>query len=151
MGPWSCSNVDILQALFYTVHLGSAGKLLHTLAGHKLELVCVAFNPTATMAATASMDHTCSLWDVESGARNCALDLHSAEIVSVTFNQTGTLLLTGSFDQTCRIWDVRTGQCVHCLEGHEGEVRSDLAMSILQSMAREMLAIGGFCLIGNIS
>jgi WD40 repeat protein len=97
------------------------------------------------MAATASMDHMCQLWDVESGARNRTLDLHSAEIVSVTFNQPGTLLLTGSFDQTCRIWDVRTGQCVHCLEGHEGEVRSDLAIDC------DMLMVVGSCLIGNMS
>jgi dynein assembly factor with WDR repeat domains 1 len=123
--PISAGNLCVPQSIVpYRVKY--AGKLLLTLEGHTLELVCVAFNPTATLIATASMDHTSQLWDVESGARMCSLQLHSAEIVSATFNQAGTLLLTGSFDRTCRVWDVRTGQCVHCLEGHDGEVCSTL-------------------------
>jgi dynein assembly factor with WDR repeat domains 1 len=37
----------------------------HTLKGHKMEIVCLAFDPHSLLVATGSMDHTAKLWDVE--------------------------------------------------------------------------------------
>jgi dynein assembly factor with WDR repeat domains 1 len=106
-----------------------AGDLGHTLEGHTLELVCLAFNPHGTMAVTGSMDSTARVWSVATGAPLAILSDHEGEIISTEFNSTGDLILTGSFDRTARVWDVRTGKCVHRLEAHNGEVRSCMCNS----------------------
>lgn len=100
-----------------------AGRLYHTLEGHSLEIVCLAFSPQSSHAVTASMDKTAILWDTMTGARVSQLAEHTGELVSVAFDAQGSLLLTGSFDHTARLWDVRTGRCVHRFEGHTAEVR----------------------------
>lgn len=99
-----------------------AGRLCHTLEGHSLEIVCLAFSPQSSHAVTASMDKTAILWDAITGAHVAELSEHSGELVSVAFDAQGSLLLTGSFDHTARLWDVRTGRCVHRFEGHTAEV-----------------------------
>lgn len=43
------------------------GQLMHTLKGHKMEIVSLAFDPHGVLVATGSMDHTAKLWDVEHG------------------------------------------------------------------------------------
>jgi dynein assembly factor with WDR repeat domains 1 len=81
----------------------------HTLKGHKMEIVCLAFDPHSLLVATGSMDHTAKLWDVEQGKELFSLDGHKAEIVSLNFNTDGDKLMTSSFDNTAKIWDVMTG------------------------------------------
>jgi hypothetical protein len=53
---------------------------------------------------SASSDHTCRLWDTNSGACVQVLDGHSDEIFSCAFNYEGDTIITGSKDNTCRIW-----------------------------------------------
>lgn len=43
------------------------GECLQTLKGHKMEIVCLSFDPHGMIVATGSMDHTAKLWDVETG------------------------------------------------------------------------------------
>lgn len=43
------------------------GVKLHDLVGHKMEIVCLQFDPHGILVATGSMDNTAKLWDVESG------------------------------------------------------------------------------------
>lgn len=45
----------------------NSGKLLSTFAGHKNEVVTVAFDPHKSLCATGSMDQTAKLWDLETG------------------------------------------------------------------------------------
>jgi dynein assembly factor with WDR repeat domains 1 len=85
------------------------GQRLHTLKGHKMEIVCLSFDPHGLLVATGSMDHTAKLWDVETGQEIFNLTGHTAEIVSLHFNTDGDKLLTASFDCTAKIWDVCSG------------------------------------------
>lgn len=43
------------------------GEKLHDLVGHKMEIVCLQFDPHGILVATGSMDNTARLWDVETG------------------------------------------------------------------------------------
>ena len=45
----------------------NTGQCYHTLKGHKMEIVCLSFDPHGMLVATGSMDNTAKLWDVESG------------------------------------------------------------------------------------
>ena len=81
----------------------STGKLLHTLKGHNMEIVCVAFDPQGELAATGSMDTTAKVWDIEKGAEIYTLKGHGAEIVSLHYNVDGDKILTASFDHTAKV------------------------------------------------
>jgi dynein assembly factor with WDR repeat domains 1 len=87
----------------------TTGQCYHTLKGHKMEIVCLSFDPHGMLVATGSMDNTAKLWDVETGQEIFTLSGHKAEIVSLHFNTDGDKLLTSSFDNTAKIWDVCTG------------------------------------------
>jgi len=45
----------------------NTGERYHTLKGHKMEIVCLSFDPHGMLVATGSMDNTAKLWDVETG------------------------------------------------------------------------------------
>ena len=49
----------------------------HTLKGHKMEIVCLGFDPHGLLVATGSMDHSAKIWDVEQGKELFSLDKHS--------------------------------------------------------------------------
>ncbi len=72
----------------------NTGQRYHTLKGHKMEIVCLGFDPHGMLVATGSMDHTAKLWDVETGQEIFNLSGHRAEIVSLCFNTDGDKLLT---------------------------------------------------------
>ena len=59
----------------------TTGQLYHTLKGHKMEIVCISFDPHGMLVATGSMDNSAKLWDVETGQEIFSLDGHHAEIV----------------------------------------------------------------------
>ena len=57
------------------------------------------FNFDSKLIATASMDQTCRLWDMENGGRPVdTLSGHTDEILDVTFDLSGTKLATASAD-----------------------------------------------------
>jgi len=87
----------------------NTGQRYHTLKGHKMEIVCLSFDPHGMLVGTGSMDNTAKLWDVETGQEIFSLEGHHAEIVSLHFNTDGDKLMTASFDNTAKIWDVCTG------------------------------------------
>lgn len=63
-----------------------------TLKGHQGEVVCLTFDPHATLLATGAMDNTAKLWDVETGKEYVTLRGHDAEVVSLNFSAEGNKL-----------------------------------------------------------
>jgi eukaryotic-like serine/threonine-protein kinase len=106
-----------------------------TLHGHEAPVYAVALSPDGRRAATASVDHTARLWDVETGHELHRLQGHSCQVWFATFSPDGRRLLTlGNGDQSAlkvdqtgmyhflgdsssntnekvaaRLWDVETG------------------------------------------
>jgi WD40 repeat protein len=78
----------------------------------------VAFNPDASILATASSDGTVTLWDMEKGAAPRTLKGHSGEVRRVAFSPDGETLATASWDHTVRVWKVESGTELHTLGGH---------------------------------
>jgi len=86
--------------------------------------------PGAALAASASADGTCKIWDLT----NCANGLrrvmqpvhtcvgHSRGINEVSWNPVAPLVATASDDKTVRLWDAVTNDCAVELRGHDNFV-----------------------------
>lgn len=88
-----------------------------------VHLLQVMFNPQGTRLLTASADHTCKVWSVQSGGGGAggggdgtaggdcvqALRGHTDEVFSMALNYEGDTLVTSSKDNTCRVWRVDGG------------------------------------------
>jgi WD40 repeat protein len=92
------------------------------LSGHKDEIVGVAFSRDEKRLASASLDNTVILWDVEGRKLLARLEGHRAGVESVAFSPDGKRLASASQDQTVILWDVDSRKPLATLKGHKGEV-----------------------------
>jgi len=103
-----------------------SGELRCVLEGHEDEVNGLAFHPSQQVAATASDDQTCMIWDVREQAILRRLDQHSKAVYGCTFLGTENqfLVATCSFDHNTRIFDMRhkESQMVVCLQTHADDI-----------------------------
>ena len=89
------------------------------LLGHASHVPSTAWAPDSTRFASASMDGTVKIWDVNKIVEPCLKTLagHTHSVNSVAWSADGTFVASGSSDKTVKIWDVNTGVAKTC-EGH---------------------------------
>ncbi|XVF74622.1 hypothetical protein PTKIN_Ptkin13bG0126200 [Pterospermum kingtungense] len=93
--------------------------------GHEHYVMQVAFNPNdLSTFASASLDGTLKIWNVDSGSLDFTLEAHPKGINCVQYFTCGDkpFLISGSDDHTAKIWDYETKGCVQTLEGHTHNV-----------------------------
>jgi WD40 repeat protein len=78
--------------------------------GHTDHIVGLAFSPDGKRAASASVDRTIRIWEVESGKQLGILEGHTDTVVSIAFTKDGLRLFSASRDKTVRLWEVETGK-----------------------------------------
>jgi WD40 repeat protein len=88
------------------------------LSGHTGGVFGLAFGPGGLLA-TASLDGTARLWDVDSGEELATLRGHDAPVNQVAVRPDGARIATGSEDHTVKVWDPLTGRQLLTLYGHE--------------------------------
>ncbi len=81
----------------------------------------VSFSPDGRTIATACMDGSIYLFDVDTHAQR-VLRGHVDQVAAVAFSPDGRRLVSGSYDHSLRTWDVATGQQERLFEGHSGKV-----------------------------
>jgi WD40 repeat protein len=88
------------------------------LTGHTSEIFCVAFGGDGRRLATASLDRTVRVWDVEKGDCQAILRGHTDDVFTAAFDPSGTLLATAGRDRSVWLWDLARGEEVARLPGH---------------------------------
>lgn len=69
------------------------------------------FSPLAfDHLATASMDRSAKIFQVETGQPLHTFAEHNGEVIAVHFHKNGNVLLTGSFDGNAYLWDLRANE-----------------------------------------
>ena len=95
-----------------------------TFAGHKGDVMSVAFSPDGRSALSGSSDDTLKLWDVATGKEIRSFAKHVNPVISVAFSPDGRSALSGSSDNTVKLWDVATGKEIRTFAGNTDPVTS---------------------------
>ncbi|GKV10145.1 hypothetical protein SLEP1_g21552 [Rubroshorea leprosula] len=93
--------------------------------GHDHYVMQVAFNPKDfNTFASASLDGTIKIWNVDSPDPKFTLDAHSKGINCIDYFISGDelYLISGSDDYTAKVWSYQSKSCVQTLEGHAHNV-----------------------------
>lgn len=77
------------------------------------------FSPDGKLLASASLDNTAKIWDLESGEERLTLRGHGDGVCTVEFLPEGKKLVTASLDKSLRVWDVATGAALTTMSGHQ--------------------------------
>ena len=101
----------------------SRGVARHVLkTGSSGGLTSIQFSPTGEQVATASIDNTVRLWDVNSG-KEIARHLHSRWVEVAEFAPKPGLLALGGADGQVHLWQLQTG-VIRPLPGNTGFLRA---------------------------
>ncbi|KAJ6576198.1 hypothetical protein B0H10DRAFT_942661 [Mycena sp. CBHHK59/15] len=80
--------------------------IVRSYEGHTSAATCIALTAlTPIKMASASLDTTIRLWDVETGHCNSVLSCHGSPVRAISYTSDDTRLLSGSEDGIVRIWD----------------------------------------------
>jgi WD40 repeat protein/serine/threonine protein kinase len=101
------------------------GEVIHRLRGHNWAIICVAFDRTGQVAASASLDRTVHIWDVRTGKELVTLEPeHAGAATSVAFSPDGKYLASGSMDRTVKIWNAQKWELLREIPDATGGIRS---------------------------
>lgn len=102
---------------------------LQDLSEHKKDLYTIKWSPTGPetnnpgrdlVLATASLDTTVKLWNVETGSCLHTLNRHTESVNAISFSPDGQYLASGSFDKSLNIWNISTGELVKSYQSSGG-------------------------------
>jgi len=81
--------------------------LLHSLAGHDMELTGAACHPTQRLIVTSSLDTTFRLWDFREAIHSVSVFQGHTDAVTCTAFSRSEHIVSGSDDRTVKVWDLR--------------------------------------------
>ncbi len=76
---------------------------------HFDSITAVNFSPDSALAATASNDNTCRVWETATGRAVSPPLRHGRTVSAVAFHPDSRRIATASWDGTARVWDAHTG------------------------------------------
>lgn len=95
------------------------------ISGHSEEVQQVAFSPDSTKLASASLDRTVGIWNVETGERLQTFEGARSGFYAVAFSANGSLIAAATTDQhTIRLWETESGRVAGNLQGHRSQINA---------------------------
>src|SRR5262249_10785602 len=101
----------------------AGGKVARVLPVHLDAVFALDFSPDGRSLATASLDRSVVVTEVDTGLASHTLLGHGDFAVGVAFADGKTLASTG-WDQTVRLWDLTAGRPYRAWRGHPRPVRA---------------------------
>lgn len=88
----------------------ATGETVRVLEGHESDVMQVEWSPDDTQLASASLDGTIAIWEVESSDMVMQKQAHHRGATTISWSPDGKYLVTGGRGPTVRIWDVTTAK-----------------------------------------
>jgi WD40 repeat protein/tRNA A-37 threonylcarbamoyl transferase component Bud32 len=108
-----------------------------TLTGNLGWVNSVVFSPDSKTLASADLNPTIEIWNLETKKAIATLDGHLKWVVSIVFSPDGRTLISGSEDKTIKLWNLDSKQAIATLRGH-----TDAVITIAISPDGKTLASG---------
>jgi WD40 repeat protein len=98
----------------------------HRIFQHPAQVRRAVFSPDGTLVATACLDGSAWIWNVQTGLGRILGERksHHLAVLCVAFSPDGKRLATGSDDNTVKIWDVQQMTETTVLTGHTASITS---------------------------
>eukprot|EP00842_Homolaphlyctis_polyrhiza_P004171 jgi/Hompol1/4755/HPOL_001240-RA len=111
--------------IFEQAYLASQDPTLErSFRGHKDVVTSLAFKPSMTQLASASMDHSVMIWNFKPQLRAFRFVGHKAPVTCIDFSPSGNLLASCSRDKTVRLWTPNVKGDVIVFKAHTSTVRA---------------------------
>jgi WD40 repeat protein len=104
------------------------------LEGHSGEIHSTAISSDASLAITASSDHTLRVWNLTTGSCEGILVGHLEPVSFVAISADSSVAISSSQDSTLRVWDLLSFECLRVIEAHSDSVNG-VAISADASIA----------------
>jgi serine/threonine protein kinase len=101
-----------------------ASRCLYTLTGHSSWVTCVAASPNTPVCASASLDDTIKVWNINTGELLLNMTGHNRGVNTIAIRADGRTLVSGSDDYTVRVWSFLNGALLGALTGHSRDVNA---------------------------
>jgi len=103
---------------------GATQKEKCKLEGHNGYLSSCKFLSDDKQIMTASGDHSCKLWDVETKTPLTCFRGHEADVMTLALSKDERSMVTGACDKHCKLWDIRSGQCVQTFASKNSDINT---------------------------
>ena len=121
---WRPGHQDTVAFLVaWDIKVLAGEELICEFTGHQKNILDIDFSPDGSRIASASMDSTVRIWDLESD-KVVVLESHSNPVNRVAWHPDGTRLASACSDGTVRIWETSTWQETMLRNGSGASVTS---------------------------
>ncbi|ODV90567.1 hypothetical protein CANCADRAFT_26852 [Tortispora caseinolytica NRRL Y-17796] len=93
------------------------------LTGHKDALWCCRFDPTGTLLATAGVDRSILIWNIQDGLNTTHVPALKGIVTDMQWSRDSTCIFAAAAS-TLKTYDLETGTSIRTFRGHEDVVNS---------------------------
>jgi U3 small nucleolar RNA-associated protein 13 len=94
--------------------------LVRSIKAHTMPILTMCYDPTGTLVATGSTDHSVKVWDVEKGYCTHSFREHQEAVSFLRFHPdpNNLRLISAAHDSSIRVWDLIDSKCVASYREH---------------------------------